>query len=206
MASYYIFSYEDNYINDISLSRDQLKRLSSYKFLSDRENYISRHYRLNKLLTEKYNIKAEISYDGYGRPFIQSSDLNISLSYSNDFFVIATSLNKLVGIDIEEIRDIDNLEQQALIFMNDDELSFWRKSNDKISLFYHFWTAKEAILKALGKGFLFEPKKLTINFIGRRITANILGRDLDSLEINYEKKDNYLICNAQIPKNIIKIW
>ena len=205
MASYYIFSYEDNYINDISLSRDQLKRLSSYKFPSDKENYISRHYRLNKLLTEKYNIKAEISYDGFGRPYVKNSNLNISLSYANDFFVIATSVNKLVGIDIEKIRDIDNLEQQALIFMNDDEISFWKKSNDKISLFYHFWTAKEAILKALGKGFLLEPKKLTINFIGRKIKANILGRDLDSLDNNYEKKNNYLICTAQIAKNIIKI-
>lgn len=205
MFNYYIFSYKDNYINDISLSRDQINRLSSYKFLSDRENYISRHYCLNKLLEERYNIKAEISYDVFGRPFINNSNLNISLSYANDFFVIATSLNKLVGIDIEEITDIDNLEQQALIFMNDDEISFWKKSNDKISLFYHFWTAKEAILKALGKGFLLEPKKLTINFIGRKIKANILGRDLDSLEINYEKKNNYLICTAQIAKNIIKI-
>lgn len=54
-----------------------------------------------------------------------------------------------VGIDVETIRPVT----EALYGRVAEETEWKLSSNDRLDTFFRFWTAKEAVLKALGIGF-----------------------------------------------------
>src|SRR4030095_15325835 len=94
----------------------------------------------------------DLKYTQYGRPYIEhGADFNIS--HSTSYVVCALSTDGKIGIDIEEIKAIP---------INDFKEEFskeeWRMitaSDDKYFWFYYYWTAKEAVIKAEGKGLNF---------------------------------------------------
>lgn len=81
-----------------------------------------------------------------GAPIPQGS-IYWSLSHK-EFFVAAVTAPHPVGIDIEMIKPI----KDALYGRIADEQE-WTQAVDKNPVaFFRFWTAKEAVLKAIGKG------------------------------------------------------
>lgn len=78
---------------------------------------------------------------------IPIGDVHWSLSHKSDMVGGVAALFP-VGMDLETIRPVND----ALLakVANDDE---WRLvSGDRQKSFFRFWTAKEAVLKAMGKG------------------------------------------------------
>ena len=53
-----------------------------------------------------------------------------------------------VGLDLETIRPVSD----ALLAKVADEREWRLASGDRLEMFFRFWTAKEAVLKAVGKG------------------------------------------------------
>lgn len=85
--------------------------------------------------------------DPYGKPYIQDSNLHFNISHSGNTAVCAFSKQN-VGVDIEEINDLDTTMFDNVF--NDEEM---QKINlEGTSKFYEFWTIKEAVSKAIGKG------------------------------------------------------
>lgn len=78
----------------------------------------------------------------------------LSFSSSGSTALACASANHLVGIDVEKVRVIGNVSQLAQRFFTADEATSISKcARDKQDLhFLHLWTAKEAGLKATGKG------------------------------------------------------
>ena len=92
----------------------------------------------------------EFKYNENGKPFLEGCPLQFSLSHSGDFVAVAISDNS-VGVDIQEIKDID-LDARKLIFNEEDE-KFFQESEDKLDAFYSLWTIKEAVYKFDGTPF-----------------------------------------------------
>lgn len=71
-----------------------------------------------------------------------------SLTHKSEF-VAAVAGDRPIGIDIEKIRPISQALQQRIADAHEWQLADGR---DADRLFFYYWTAKEAVLKAVGKG------------------------------------------------------
>jgi 4'-phosphopantetheinyl transferase len=93
-----------------------------------------------------------IDYHFNKKPYLSSHpSLCFNISHSEDFAVIAISLNK-IGVDIEYIsKDFTFTNLLPDIFDNNEVLAIQNAVNKKHA-FYTLWTRKEALVKALGKG------------------------------------------------------
>jgi phosphopantetheinyl transferase len=78
----------------------------------------------------------------------------LSFSSSGSTAVACASHTHHVGIDAEKIRTIENVSQLARRFFTDDEAASISKfpTNEQSMRFLQNWTAKEAGLKAIGRG------------------------------------------------------
>ncbi|MEC5144116.1 4'-phosphopantetheinyl transferase superfamily protein [Chitinophaga sp. 212800010-3] len=91
----------------------------------------------------------DIVYTKYGRPYIiNAPDFNIS--HSGQMVVCAISYNGRIGIDIERCVPISIGDFQKQF--SPTEWNNIEQSSPQEPLFYRYWTIKEAILKADGRG------------------------------------------------------
>ncbi|UNY98300.1 4'-phosphopantetheinyl transferase superfamily protein [Zhouia spongiae] len=97
-----------------------------------------------------YNRKIDFnnySKSAYGKPQMENIGFEFNISHSGEMVVCAFSKEK-VGIDIEQIIDID-IECFNSVFTSDEFKEIKSKKGFK---FYEYWTAKEAVVKAIGLG------------------------------------------------------
>ncbi|WP_409932534.1 4'-phosphopantetheinyl transferase family protein [Xanthocytophaga flavus] len=96
------------------------------------------------------SILSQIRYTDFRRPFIPDSDIDFNIAHSEGFVVIAYTQSGRVGIDLERmiaVRPEDFKSQMSVIEWQEIE-----NAEDPQTAFYTYWTQKEAVLKANGKG------------------------------------------------------
>ena len=92
----------------------------------------------------------------YGKPYLLDyPTVNFNISHTGDSLLIAISLVGAVGVDIEQERQLNTplLELVRRCFAP-EEIAYWQQLPDTLQLaeFYRLWTAKEAFVKAVGRG------------------------------------------------------
>lgn len=99
---------------------------------------------LNELISEHHLIK----YHNDGRPYLENSPINISISHSSGYIAIILHTSSIPGIDIELVTR--KVGRVASRFLSPDELN---TCNDDTELSNHrklmYWCAKEAIFKMI---------------------------------------------------------
>lgn len=99
----------------------------------------------------------------HGKPRIVGSSLEVSVSHSGEWVVLAVAAGAPVGVDVEEVRgtDVDGL---AGICFSPVELTVFQglPSDERQGAFFTYWARKEAVLKATGKGMSVVMSKLTL--------------------------------------------
>jgi len=91
----------------------------------------------------------QLQYTAYGRPYLSGApDFNIS--HSAHRVVCAIASEGRIGIDLEERRDL-NIEDFRDQF-SPEEWQAITQASEPLRIFYHFWTAKECLSKADGRG------------------------------------------------------
>ncbi len=83
--------------------------------------------------------------------------IGFNVSHSGDVVLIAVGLGVTLGVDVEQVRVVQRLEQLAEHYFSPRECQqlFALPSETQTLAFFHAWTRKEAILKATGKGLSF---------------------------------------------------
>jgi 4'-phosphopantetheinyl transferase len=97
----------------------------------------------------------EIGEDAYGKPALASDiPLEFNLSHCGDCCLIAVSAVGPVGIDVEQVRPVPDLDEIAASRFTRGEASAIdaRTGSDRLRAFLNCWTRKEAYLKAIGAG------------------------------------------------------
>lgn len=142
-----------------SQEREQEKKMVNEVF---KKKYIVRRGLLRFVLARFINIQpteVDYYYNQYGKPYLknkmQDKDIYFNISHSDDCFIIGISQCVEIGVDIEKknkIKDIQALTN--IVFSNNEKRIFSSlKEPDSIEkMFYHVWTVKEAVSKALGIG------------------------------------------------------
>ena len=109
------------------------------------------------------------SYGPHGKPELAGDlqeQLSFNVSHSGGLAVFAVANGFEVGVDVEEIHPVSDLEATASIFFSPDELAKFEAlpTDGKLERFFTVWTCKEAVLKALGSGFTSPVKDILATF------------------------------------------
>lgn len=91
-----------------------------------------------------------LKYNKNDKPFLKKSSINFNISHSGNYAICAICDNIKIGIDIEGVKPI-NFNNFKRIFTKSE----WAKiehSNDPFLSFFTFWTRKESVIKADGRG------------------------------------------------------
>ena len=98
--------------------------------------------------------------DAHGRPQLQHATLDCNWSHSGGHLLVAAGDGVHVGADIESIRPRTNALAVARRFFAEEEIA-WLGEREIIQLdFLRLWCAKEAVLKAHGRGLAFGLHRL----------------------------------------------
>jgi len=130
---------------------------------------------------------AEVSLvDGeHGRPALAASHgsgLGFNWSHSGDHAVIAVGRHITAGIDLERQQRRPRALDIANRYFSREEAETLAglPENQRDAAFLRLWTAKEAVLKALGRGLAFGLDRLNISFADDRLTLQRLEGELAS--------------------------
>jgi len=86
----------------------------------------------------------------HGRPKASDAPIDYSVSHSGDWLVMAVVGDGRVGVDLEQPRDINDLDGLASATFSVAEYAEFR-SGSAVD-FYRSWTRKESVVKLTGRG------------------------------------------------------
>ena len=134
-----------------------LERYHKYYRWQDRQAYLLGKWLLS-LLLQNFAVDAtlhDLLVDNFQRPFINGApDFNIT--HTNGLVACAMGTRPIrLGLDVEQHRTI-NLREFKRVFTNREFQEIGSASNTQLS-FFSYWTKKEAIMKADGRGLFLDP-------------------------------------------------
>ena len=146
------------------LSTQERERADKFRFERHRRRFVAGRGELRRLLSRYLGLsprEVALGYGSDGKPFctIQPPERSIcfNLSHSENAAALAISSGFEVGIDVENIRPIE--EGMPLeVFSIQERAQFTALPDaERQEVFFESWARKEACLKALGTGFILPP-------------------------------------------------
>lgn len=151
------------------LKEEEIKKLGAYKSEVAKINFAVSRSLLNKAFEMILDIPIEnvvVLRDRYNKPYIKNkSGVKFNISHTDGFVVIGFSKKEL-GIDIEKVNDGFAFEDILENCFTSREI---KNIGSNTSMFYRYWTAKEAYLKYEGHGLMRNPKEIEVIYIDDRI-------------------------------------
>lgn len=145
------------------LSIQEKERAERFVFERDKHNFIVAHGVKRIILARHLGVhpaSLRFVHSPMGKPALVGLPLHFNLSHSYGLMALSISEHDPVGVDIEVMRDSLDPHSLATRFFAGEE------SDDigtDASLFYRYWVAKEAILKAEGEGIADHLANVVLN-------------------------------------------
>lgn len=155
------------------LAPDEESRAERFRFERHKRRFIVGRAVLRKVLGSYLDLNpAQVSF-GYGhkgKPFVDSSInplLRFNLSHTDELMVLAVSLKREIGVDVEFMRPISDIDQLADHCFSETELRTFRQvsARHRRAAFFRCWTRKEAYIKAIGDGFSAPLKGFDVSLL-----------------------------------------
>jgi len=160
-----------------SVPSDELEEISFIRSESLRRQKLA----VRALLDEMFEDKVYLSHHDNGKPYIENSITNISITHTEKYVAVILNDNEDVGIDIESLaRDFSSVEKKALSEDEIDDLEEDEKRNGQLAI---YWCAKEAIYKMLGQ--------YDVNFAEQIEVEKFRPKKDGELEATFEDEDGY---------------
>ena len=151
------------------LSGEEWTRAHRFRFGVYQDRYIAGRAILRTLLGRYLGSlpeKVSLSQTEWGKPILGGDmPFHFNVSHSEDLMLIALSPSP-IGIDVEHIRPLDELDMMAKSVFSPEELDLWRrlKPEAKLESFFRLWTRKEALLKGIGLGITEHTQTVSVFF------------------------------------------
>lgn len=141
------------------LSEEELSRAKRFRTDQLYQRFVVTRSMLRYMLghyTDTLPSQLMFHYSSAGKPFL-NENIHFNVSHSRDLAMLAFSKRYAVGVDLEHIQKMENLEGICLRFLaaKEYELIYSSPESKRLPLFYDIWVRKEAYTKALG-GSLFD--------------------------------------------------
>lgn len=144
----------------VHLSVTERDRAARFHFEADRVRYVIARGLLRELLA-RYSCSEpgalRFVYGEHGKPALRDAgagELEFNVSHSGDWVMIGVARGSAVGVDVERIRPVSDLD--AIVARRFTAAEAARildlPQPDRTVAFFTCWTRKEACLKAFGSG------------------------------------------------------
>jgi 4'-phosphopantetheinyl transferase len=153
---------EENLQTFISLlSEAEKTKAERFKFPQHQRRYQAVHGILRIILGRYLSLaptQINFTHSDRGKPYLTDDcnpvNLQFNLSHSENMAIVGISRDRPIGVDLEKIRPMENAEPLAERFFCASEYDLLTQAipEERDQLFFQFWTAKEAYLKATGEG------------------------------------------------------
>ena len=148
-------------------------RFAAYRQDADKRRFLTGRVLAKTVAAERLGIPVEsVKFDAtcedcgkpHGRPRIPGADLALSISHSGDLIGLAATPSIPVGLDVETTtrRADEGLIEYALSPAETAALA-GLPAEDRAAAFFVYWTRKEAVMKATGKGLRIPLKSITFS-------------------------------------------
>ncbi len=143
------------------LSSDERERSDRFRFARDRCRFVVCRAALRSILGERLGVSpADVRFDygEFGRPSLtrgmDRSGPYFNVSHCRDLGCIAVASSCDVGVDVEAVRQLKDLERMTRKTLAASEQRYIAAipASDRLRTFFRYWTLKEALLKVVGVG------------------------------------------------------
>ena len=143
------------------LASEEISRADRFRFEKDRQRFVVVRGLLRVILGRYLDLQPSqlrFVYSDYGKPALAPAPttmgLSFNLSHAHELALVAVTRVRQLGIDLEHIRPIPEVEQIAERIFSPQEKEMFRAlpGTKKLEVFFLYWTCKEAYIKARGEG------------------------------------------------------
>ena len=148
--------------NDLDSS--DLAQMNKYGRLEFQDRFVVRRSTLRHILAAELGFaepkNLRIEFEEGGKPWLEGHPIHFSISSSNQFGLVATSIDCPIGVDIE----IHNPKMASLDmhFLASEEINLLKAEKDDTANFFRIWARKESVIKATGDGMSFPLKTISV--------------------------------------------
>ncbi|MBQ2522314.1 MAG: 4'-phosphopantetheinyl transferase superfamily protein [Bacteroidales bacterium] len=179
-----------------SIPSDELEEISFIKSESLRKQKLA----VRALLDAMFEEKVYLSHHDNGKPYIENSAVNISITHTDKYVAIILHESEEVGIDCESLdRDFSAVEKKALSEEEIDDLDD-EKRNEQLAI---YWCAKEAVYKKMSQYKVDFAEQIEVESFRVRgegeIEATFIHKDgyEEELELEYITFDRHVLVWAK---------
>lgn len=136
------------------ISKENREKCQRFRFKADALRTLYGELIVRHVLCQRFLLKneaIEILKRNDGKPYVKGFPVHFNISHAGDF-VVCVFGEQEVGVDIEQIKEIDLKIAKRFFCPCEYEDLFTQKVADRLDYFYALWTLKESYLKWLGTG------------------------------------------------------
>jgi len=154
------------------LSDDEQERAARFHFRRDAVRFVAARTALRTILGECLDVEprmVSLRYGPRGKPELavpfERTGLRFNVSHSDSLVLCAVAGQRRVGVDIERLRSLPDLEAIAERMFSPRERQALRRlpPAQRHEGFFNCWTRKEAYIKALGEGLAYPLDRFTVS-------------------------------------------
>ena len=182
---------EEELLADTSVPSEELEDLAFTRNPARRREKLAVRALLNTIFDEK----VYLGHHDNGKPFIQNSIVEISISHTKDFVAIITHPEDCVGIDIESLnRNFENVEERVLSEEEREDLST-KERNLHLAI---YWSAKEAVFKLMSRMSVDFAEQIRIEKFSPKDEGDLEAVFVDKDGVEYEIELSYEIFDGHV--------
>jgi 4'-phosphopantetheinyl transferase len=169
------------------LASDERQKATDFLFEGDRERFVVARGVLRALLgcyLRRHPGSLGFGYYPYGKPHLAGNfEIRFSTSHSHGLVLLAFARGRDVGVDIERVRADLDLEGIAACCFSPRQIASLHSLRNGLRerAFFAFWTRKEALAKAEGRGLALALRRLDVTLTPGE-PAKLLDTRGDSLK------------------------
>ena len=161
-----------------SVPSDELEEISYIKSESLRKQKLA----VRALLDAMFEEKVYLNHHDNGKPYIENSAINISITHTAKYVAVILNDTEDVGIDCESLdRDFSAVEKKALSEDEKDDLD--DDADERREQLAMYWCAKEAVFKLVSV--------YNVDFAEQIEVEDFHPRGEGELEATFIHKDGY---------------
>lgn len=151
------------------IDRGEAERLARFLHIEDRISFLAAHAGARLLLGSLVGQPANalrFEPSTHGKPVLVAGPPNLDFSLSHSRGAVSVAAASMpIGVDVEPLRDIPDMDSVSEIVLAAEERKILRKAPTafRSRLFLRYWTLKEAILKAAALGFTIAPNTVIVD-------------------------------------------